>query len=200
MRSIKAVNLSINCRIALALPKSPSRAKEVIGRYTAAFAVNFTDWLGRANLFTRHEHARFALQANLRCEVADDHVGMLLRFAKSCNSIPEREHYAVVQPSVEKIRQLFTKEYSAGLAGVVVVAALEEQAVLFIPHLAILARECGCTDYEYTNVHGASDTEHALNLAAAVQAEKEYYGDGAEKIGLEARERVFELLEKIFVL
>src|SRR6185503_914166 len=65
----------------------------IIARYTAAIAVNFTDWMGKTCPWARHELAQHALKDNLRCEQADNHAGMLLNFAAQANAMPSEEHY-----------------------------------------------------------------------------------------------------------
>src|SRR4051812_15565460 len=65
----------------------------VIARYTAAIAVNFTDWIGKTIPWVRHEVAYSSLVDNLRCEAGHDHVGMLLRFAELSKALPGRDEF-----------------------------------------------------------------------------------------------------------
>lgn len=58
--------------------RSDVDSRTIIARYTAAVAVNFTDWIGKTIPWARHETARHALVDNLRCESVHDHVKMPL--------------------------------------------------------------------------------------------------------------------------
>ena len=143
----------------------------LIARYTAAVAVNFTDWIGKTLPWARHELATCALVDNLRCEAEQDHVGMLLRFAELSGATPDAEHYAHTAAQVAAIRQLFADSTNAGISGVALCAVLENTSEIFIPDLAKRATELGCTDLTYTNVHGEADVEHSDAFAKATAAE-----------------------------
>lgn len=143
----------------------------VIARYTAAVAVNFTDWIGKTIPFVRHEDSYQVLVNNLRCESAHDHVGMLLQFAELSGSLPGRDDYVHVAEQVGLIRSLFTDSNGAGLCGIALCAFLENTSEIFIPDLARRAKECGCTDFTYTDIHGEADIEHSEAFIRALQVE-----------------------------
>src|SRR5688572_17854799 len=63
-------------------------SRTVISRYTAAIAVNFTDWMGKTLLWASHEKSKYVLPDNLHYESKEDHVGMLLDFARQSNALP----------------------------------------------------------------------------------------------------------------
>jgi len=151
--------------------KCKTDSRTIIARYTAAVAVNFTDWIGKTIPWVRHEISYHTLVDNLRCESANDHVGMLLRFAKLCNALPESDDFAQTYEEVSAIRHLFAEPATAGLAGVVLCAVLENVSEIFIPDLAGRAKSCGCTNFEYTDVHGEADIKHSKAFIDAVEAE-----------------------------
>lgn len=150
---------------------SNTDSRTVIARYTAAVAVNFTDWIGKTIPWVRHEVARYALVDNLRCESVNDHVGMLQRFAAFSNAVPSHPDYAYTSEEVAAIRKLFAEPKTAGLSGVVLCAVLENTSEIFILDLARRARERGSTDFTYTDVHGEADIEHSTAFAKATEAE-----------------------------
>ncbi len=171
----------------------------VIATYTAAVAVNFTDWIGKTLPWARHELARYALTDNLRCEAVQDHVGMLLNFAFYSDATPEAEHYQHVRGAVFEIRQLFADPKTAGLSGVALCAVLENTSEIFIPDLAKRAKECGCKDFTYTDVHGIADVEHSDAFTKATIAELTMdYGLHDEQIVLKAATLAVNLIRAIY--
>lgn len=162
---------------------SQTDSKTIIQRYTAAVAINFTDWIGKTLPWARHEYARYALTDNLRCEAVQDHVGMLMNFAKLSNALPDGVHYREVGEVISVIRQLFADPNTAGLAGIALCGILENTSEIFIPDLERRASELGCTDLTYTKVHGVADVEHSDAFGKATIAEFEMgYNCGDEFI------------------
>ncbi len=147
-------------------------SRVVIARYTAAIAVNFTDWIGKTIPWVRHETARHALVDNLRCESIQDHVGMLLRFAALSNAQPNRDDFTHTYREVSLIRKLFTEPAISGLNGIALCAVLESTSEIFIPDLARRAEKCGCTDFTYTDIHGEADVKHSNAFIRALEAEQ----------------------------
>lgn len=170
----------------------------VIARYTAAMAVNFTDWIGKTIPWIRHEIAYCALVDNLRCEAGQDHVGMLLRFATFSESMPTRENYAYIHDEVANIRKLFAEPATAGLSGVALCATLEVTSEVFIPDLADRAVDLGCADLTYTNVHGEADAEHGRALLKAVEAEATMGFHDAGYFIENAAQRAVALISRIY--
>ncbi len=144
---------------------------QVIARYTATFAVNFTDWLGRAYPWVRHELSQHALKDNLRCEAEQDHVEMLLAFAHSCGAEPTPFEHSLMRGPLRDVRALFKKSENAGLGGLALCAVLEGTSAIFIPDLAKRGAELGCKSFAYTDVHGEADIEHADAFTKALEAE-----------------------------
>jgi hypothetical protein len=188
-------------RRAFSAPPADRETKKrfMIAKYTAAFAVNFTDWIGKTRPWVRSPEARFALDDNQRCEQEQDHVGMLLRFAMQCDATPEREHYDAVAQKVADIRGLFKDVRAAGLTGLVLLAILENTSMVFIPQLERWAREVGCTDLEYTSVHGEADAEHSNALLKASEVEVDMMkSDDVDFLLANPTELAVNLLIKIF--
>lgn len=155
--------------------KYPLRAiqpnKDIVACYTAAIAVNFTDWMGKTLPWARHEKSRLALTDNIRCESVDDHVGMLLEFARSCQAFPQEFHFNRVEEEVQEVRRLFKNPQTAGLSGVALMAILENTSEIFIPVLAKIATRLGSKNLRYTQIHGVADIEHSRAFTEAFEAE-----------------------------
>jgi len=164
---IKKVNdLSVNIRAIVS--NSSASPRDVLARYTAAFAVNFTDWIGKTIPWVRHERARFVLIDNLRCEMEDDHIDMLWKFSRSCGAQPDGKDYAWTFNSVAKIRTLFSQASLAGIHGLSLCTLLENVSREFIPDLATRASDLGCANFMYTDAHGEADVKHGEALLVAL--------------------------------
>lgn len=185
-------------RVSRAVAGAHAQHRKVISRYTAAIAVNFTDWLGKTFPWVRHEKGRFVVMDNLRSESVQDHVGMLLRFAGQCRAWPETVDYIHTDEAVASIRALFAAPVSAGLAGLALCAALENTSEVFIPDLAQRAKTLGCEDLTYTDVHGAADEAHSRAFLEAVEAEQTMGYRDSEFFIREGVERAVVLIEMIY--
>ncbi len=121
-------------------PKSkPANQRRLIGRYTAAFAVNFTDWIGKTYPWVRHELAQHALKDNLRCEQTQDHIGLLMRLASACKATPTMQDHRDACEQVIAIRKNLTRtNTNAGLRGLAILAHLESMSEVFIQCLVQL--------------------------------------------------------------
>ena len=170
----------------------------VISRYTAAVAVNFTDWIGKTIPWIRHENAYYALVDNMRCESVEDHVEMLLNFAKLSDSMPNKSDYEFVEKEVQEIRKLFRDPASAGLSGVALCAVLENTSEIFIPDLAKKAKERGCENFTYTDVHGEADVEHSQAFTEATGKELTMGYHNHEIVIEKAMETGINLIRKIY--
>ena len=151
--------------------ESTADSRTVIARYTAAIAVNFTEWMGRTLPWTRHEFTKYVLTDNLRCEITEDHTGMLFRFAENSGIKLESSDYAYTKKEIANIRIMLSNPNSISLSGTALCAVLENTSLVFIPDLAKKARECGCSDFTYTVKHGEADTEHSNLLILALNKE-----------------------------
>lgn len=183
--------------------RSKGEKSALVARYTAAFAVNFTDWIGKTLPWVRHEKAHYALVDNLRCESVEDHVGMLLNFAKCAGAeIPAYEPARDVSDAVWGMRELFKDPSWSGIAGLTVLALLENLSQDFIPFLEQYAKDLGATDLTYTQTHGVADAKHADAFIDALQAELEMHRHldptAVTEVVAEAAHRVFSLVNSIF--
>lgn len=170
----------------------------VIARYTAAVAVNFTDWIGKTIPWARHETAYHVLVDNLRCESVQDHVKMLLDFAALSNAMPDCRDYDATKYEVANIRKLFADPTAAGLSGVALCAVLENTSEIFIPDLAKRAKELGCADFTYTDMHGEADVEHSDAFLKATEAEETMGYRNAEYFIKDATELAVALIARIY--
>ena len=135
--------------------------RQLIARYTAGVAGEFQAWLGIAYAYARHEDAQRALKNNLRCELGQDHIGMLYKFARQVGAYPTPDHRRYVEEHIKRLRLLFADTLNVGLAGLTVLTVLETASQVFIPVLADVAKSLGAKDLTYTNVHGEADAPHS---------------------------------------
>ena len=184
--------------MSLVFANRESESNVVIARYTAAVEGNFIAWLGMTYPWLRHERARFVVLDNLRCEMRGNHRGMLLRFAENCDAVPDKDEYKYVSQSVNKVGSLFGQPTLAGLRGLAVLATLEHLSLVFIPELARRAKGCGCTDFTYTQTHGAADVAHSIALIEAVGDEMVMGYVSAETVVIEAMRVAEDLVSNIF--
>lgn len=144
----------------------------LIGRYTAAIAAEFQVWLGATYAFARHEETQYVLKDNIRCEMADNHIGMLHRFAAASKATPTCNDREWVEPVLENIRQMFRDVGSVGLFGTALLATLENTSDIFIPILERAAVFNECTNLTYPNTHGEADAKHSEAFRRAMESER----------------------------
>lgn len=183
-------------RIEKAVRSCKTDSRLVIARYTAAISGNFQQWL--AITFARDVEANGIVLSNLNCEGQEDHRGMLLGFAKSCNTKPgdaDRDHS---EYEVQVIFDLLTNKKTRGLHGVALGAVLETTSKIFVPDLEKRARECGCTDFTYIEKHGEADIKHADEFLRALELEMEAGYETPWDIAQHARHAAQQLIIKIF--
>lgn len=145
-------------------------ARQVAKLYVATFSVNFTDWMGKAAIFVRHELARYSLADNLRCETLENHIGLLDEFANRGNAVPDTAALYQVHPAVNQVRQDLRKVENNGLYGLALMTFLENTSLDFIPVLEVVAQTIN-TDLAYTSVHGVADVAHSEQFVKALEAE-----------------------------
>ena len=159
---------------------SEGARQALIANYTAAIAINFTDWMGKTLPWVRHELSRFVIIDNLRCETVEDHATMLEKFAEHCNATPTAMSYSHVNYGVRTVRGLFYTPYWAGLSGIALLALLENTSMDFIPVLKQVAGELRCPfeHQKYIRIHGEADITHSEQFLKALEAEASMgYGD-----------------------
>jgi len=177
--------------------------RNIVRRYTAATAVNFTDWMGKTLPWARHEFAKYALTDNLRCETVENHVDMLLDFSIYCQAFPDEEAHKATDFNVRRIRQLLRNPETAGVVGLTIMALLENTSQDFIPLLEKIGITLGGhnVNLTYTQVHGVADIAHADQFSKALALELTMgYGIEANHDIREARLAVDKLLHSIFCL
>jgi hypothetical protein len=140
----------------------------------------------------------------LRCEQEEDHIGMLLDFARQAKALPQAKDYEHVEREVRGLRGYLCRTEEAGLIGLVILGVLENTSDVFIPILADLGRRCGVRNFTYTQKHGEADAEHSQAFVDALKAEIAMgygcltpHGEPRMRVREVARETVI-LLKKIF--
>lgn len=177
---------------------SRADSRVIIARYTAAVAVNFTDWIGKTIPWVRHETAYHTLVDNLRCEASNDHIGMLMRLAAQSKAMPDNDDYDYIYEEVVNIRKLFADPTTAGISGITLCTILENTSEIFIPDLAQRATKRGCTDLTYTDVHGEADVEHSEAFLRAIVAEATMGYRNADYFINDAEEQAVALIRRIY--
>jgi len=168
----------------------------VIGRYTYAFRDNFTSWMAYAAALAESDIARNTLSENLRCELVDNHSAMLQKFAVDSKALLHYNMQAEVEQEANAITELFRDPIHGGFYGTAVCAILENTSPVFIPELARMAKQVGCQDFTYTDVHGAADQKHASALEAALVAECAMVeSHKLDQLLTEAADRTYALLQ-----
>lgn len=152
----------------------PEEQRKVLARYAVAIQPNFTQWLATTASSVRSNRARKIISQNLYDEISQDHPGMLNRFcgAASVTLSPED-----VENSTKDLYYIngdvFDRGYATSVRKVAALSVMENASALFIPTLENYARNLGSTDFEYTQVHGVADIEHAQELVEALNHEIE---------------------------
>ncbi|MES3005647.1 MAG: hypothetical protein V4664_01725 [Patescibacteria group bacterium] len=177
---------------------TPEGRRKLIGGYTAAVAAEFQAWLGATYAFARHETAQYALKDNIRCEIGNDHIGMLYDFAEQANSLPTKNDYEWVKDCMGDMRRLFEDTERLGLIGVTVLAVLESTSTLFIPVLAKAGKVNGVKDFTYTNAHGEADIAHSDAFIKAMEAEMSEGYRNPEELMSKAANMTMNLVLRIF--
>ncbi len=183
-------------RIEKAVRLCETDSQIVIARYAAAISGNFQQWL--AITFARDVEANSIVLSNLSCEGLEDHRGMLLEFAKSCNAKPRNEDRDHSEHEVQVIFDLFANKATRGLHGVALGAVLENTSKIFIPDLEKRARQCGCTDFTYIEKHGEADIKHSDEFSRALELEMAAGYENRWAIAQYARSAAQQLIIKIY--
>lgn len=150
----------------------PAKQRAVIARYAAAIAPNFTQWLATTASSVRSKKARDIIRKNLHDEITQDHPGMLKRFCDTANiTISPQDVEARTEDLYYISGDVFDRGYATSVRKVAALAVMETASPLFIPTLEKYAKNLGSTDFQYTQVHGAADIEHATELIEALNHE-----------------------------
>lgn len=164
--------------------KSEEEMKVILARYSAAIQPNFVQWLASSISAAKSDKAREILRKNLCDEVEQDHPGMLKRF---CDSAGVRISPTDVEMSVQDLYHLsgdvFDRGYATSVRKLAALAVMENASPIFIPRLEFYAKTLGSKDFEYTQVHGIADIEHAHELVEALNYEIETQVSAKQKIG-----------------
>lgn len=146
--------------------------------YRDVIAPNFVPWMAQVWVRCWSNIARVACQENLRCEVAEDHPGMLRRYATEVDSHRIRQQIQSLECLTSKVG-LLTPHINfitavvqrSAIDGLLVMAGLEKASIVFIPRMRKWGEDLGFRDFEYVDKHGIADIEHANDLRNAVEAE-----------------------------
>lgn len=177
--TIKAKILRLQTEVHAFLPSldqlAPEQCRTIIQKYVAAIQGNFVNWMAAAAVSGRSVQARFAAEENIYVEMRDDHPGMLRRFAVAAHAEPTAEQYTAVEPLVQEVRVMVAE--MSGAKNTALMGALESTSAEFIPFLAALAKKLGSSDFQYTDIHGEADVEHADQFLWALSHEQKHYPD-----------------------
>lgn len=145
----------------------------------------FISQIATVEVFCRSEVARAACADNFRCEVEEDHRGMLRRFTAQADgwledpevaeTVRQKTSPAVLRQLILPLRDLIDCSENA-VSGLWVLGGLETSSQAFIPWKGGAARRLGMKDNEYLAKHGVADIAHADEFAAAIEAEAKFLG------------------------
>ncbi len=154
---------------------SKESQSRVLGRYSSAIIPNFIPWLKLTQDSLNSSEAREEVRKNIEDEIKGDHPGMLRRFVSSAGIVYSPD------TSLTNLRDLhfingdvFYRSPPSSLRKIAALAVMENTSLKFIPVLESYARSLGGKDFEYTQVHGEADIEHAKDLYDALRQEFDY--------------------------
>lgn len=173
---------------------SVDQIREVVGNYRVAIEPNFIAWMQQAYATTKSATAKDIIKKNIDDEVSEDHPAMLREFSRSTGVIISPRNYAAVAKPVLKMWELFGGRDP--IVNVAVAAVLENTSLVFIPYLAHIAKQAGCTDFTYTDTHGEADILHAQELYRGL-VEEMTQGINPWRTVATATSRTVEFLEEI---
>lgn len=191
--TIKTVKTKMQSFLAQNKTTDPEQASAILYTYAQIFEGNFVSWMAGAMLTARSPYARYAASENLWVELKDNHPGMLRAFIESCQVKPWPNKSLA---ELEKVRQEVGE--LSGLKNIALMAILENTSEIFIPYLAILAKQLGCQNFEYTDAHGVTDILHAEQFTKALQEEIEQSYPNAQTDIIQITEVTMDLLISIF--
>ncbi len=172
--------------------------RHMLSKYTAALAVNFTDWIGKTYLWTRSLEAQLALMDILNQEQTNDRIGALHRLAKQCQAMPHEEHFTAVEEKVSAVRHLLMDIQTVGISGLAVIAILENASEVFMPTLESWAISLGCIDFEYFEAKEKPNGKHASSLLNGLEIELSRNYRNLEQLLSTAEAHSLRLLSSIF--
>lgn len=177
----------------------------VLLTYRMVFARSFTKWMCAVWNGLGQSEARAIVQANLLCEVGQEHPLMLRRLVSPLISgdNPSPAELATGKTYSELIHTIFeidTVCETMPIAGLVVLTFLENLSQVFIPWLKQAADRLGLEDQEYLAVHGEADVDHATEFCRAVPLAWENNAPPHEGYFLNGQQanQVMYLLTRIF--
>jgi hypothetical protein len=132
--------------------KSEAANRRVLARYTAAFAVNYTDWIGRTLVWIQDEYAWDALNEMLKAETKENRVELLYDFAKLSDAVPKKKDFDVIRNELYLIRDLLSCPRNGGIFGISFLVTLKLVSELFVPDLVKKAEGLGCRNFKYTDI------------------------------------------------
>lgn len=191
--TIKTAKTKIQSFLAQNKTTNPGQASTTLDTYAQIFEGNFVSWMAGAVLTARSPYARYAASENLWVELKDDHPGMLRAFIESCQVKPQTSKSLA---ELEQIRKQVGE--LSGLKNIALMAILENTSEIFIPHLATLAKQLGCQNFQYTDTHGAADILHAEQFTQALEEEIEQSYPNAQTDIAQITEVTINLLMSIF--
>ena len=109
-----------------------------------------------------------------------------------------------IEEVTESIRRIISRltdlsRSPDAMNGLLIMAALENTSLEFIPWMEKAAMKLGATDLEYTKKHGMADIEHANEFVVAVKSEAEHLGVLSDQLTQSnSLKLVSDLLQEIF--
>lgn len=143
----------------------------ILRRYGVYANGSFTDMMGWAGHWARHPDTRHTILENLVCEKMQDHPGMMLGLLLQAGVLPDEEAMRHMGPVMQELRDLQRDPLTVGLVGTMHFAMVENTSLHFIPDIGERAKRLGAKDFNYVEIHGVADIEHANAFIDATMAE-----------------------------
>ena len=139
--------------------------EHILLKYDQCFAVNFVRWLSVTHMQCRSKIAREVCLDNLNCELNEDHMTMLNNLIKPIKKT------VIFTTRLQSIIHAITSLAEDPCEGLMVMAALENISLGFIPWMRKASEKLGLNNFEFFDVHGEADVEHAEKFLEALTAE-----------------------------
>jgi hypothetical protein len=166
--------------VARYMPAADIHATPAVRRlvtYRDAIAPNFVPWMTHVWVRCKSDFAREACQDNLLCEVKEDHPQMLRDYVAQVERQFVREQLeqwpvpSWLSAAVPHINFITALTQRSAIDGLLVMAALENTSLVFIPRMKAWGESLRFADFTYVDKHGVADIAHADEFRKAVEAE-----------------------------
>lgn len=150
--------------------QDPIDIRRILVTYRDVFAPHFIPWIEWTRHGCKSDVAYLACCDNLDCEITEDHPFLLRDFAYWSETGWVRSCQTFIDAITVACR-------SDPMEGLLILAALENLSLVFIPWMQCAADKLGIDKptQEYLRKHGADDAAHAEDFLKALEAEAKHH-------------------------